>query len=444
MHNIQKKNLAILLEFGFHEIKKYIHSGFAQKLSEHFNIIWLAIDKGNREFDNYFRSTDYPVVYISRQAFPQTDSKTETHNLSIRRHWMVRKNLGAFHNYSIVRGKTFKSTIIGSGLLKKIFEYKTLKLTKSMYSSKCFKETFQQYEIDHVLATGYDSTFAKSSFITANELGIKTWYLVNSWKDLYINNFIPFDFLNGIFVWSDQMKCDYLFHMSYLDKEKIHVSGNPTFDVFINSKPHYSRDYYARKYNIEKSADWLLYTMMPPGLVSNEIDTIILLGKELLKTWSAQEKIILVRKNPNHSSDDFVTLELPENIIVAEHFCTFDKRQDMIIQTPEGEKEWIDLLHHCSLNLSVPSTVTLEFLALKKPVLNIGFGPDGNPDPRFRQHFEAGFYRHLFMTESNVKKILKIEEFLKELTAFSKAETTYKFPELSQQASEIIVKKLLE
>ena len=35
---MNKKRIAITLEFGFHEIKKYILSGFAKKLAQHFDI----------------------------------------------------------------------------------------------------------------------------------------------------------------------------------------------------------------------------------------------------------------------------------------------------------------------------------------------------------------------------------------------------------------------
>jgi len=443
MHNIKKKNLAILLEFGFHEIKKYIHSGFAQKLSEHFDIIWLAIDKGNKEFDNYFKSTGFPVVYFSSQDFQQSESKTEANNHSVRRHWMIRKHLGAFHNYSKVRKKTLKSTIIGSDLIKKIFESRTLRLSKARYGNKFFEQTFKQYRIDHLLATGYASVFAKSSFITASELEIKTWYLVNSWKDLYINNFIPFDFLTGMFVWSEQMKHDYLFHMPYLNKEKICVSGNPTFDILKKSGPAHSRSYYSSKYNIPEQADWLLYTMMPPGLINDEIETITLVANDILKYYNPQEKIIVIRRNPNHSTDEFNNMGVPSNTVFADHYCTFDKKNDMIVQSQEGEQEWIDLLHHCALNLSVPSTVTLEFLTLNKPVINIGFGPDGMPEERVIQHFEAGFYKPLFKNES-VKKVERLGDLITALNDCQKIMPKAENNAGQQEAADIIIQRLIE
>jgi len=435
--------LGILLEFGFHEIKKYIHSGFAAKLSEKFDIVWLAVDKGSPQFDSYFRDTGYPLIYFNAKDFRQSDSKIEARNQAIRRNWMISKNLGAFHNYSKVKSKSYRSCIIGSDLLKKIYERKAIRQTRELYLSNQLEEVLKEYRVEHLLATGYASAFAKSSFVTANKLSLKTWYLVNSWKDLYINNFLPFDFLNGIFVWSEQMKRDYLYHMPYLDKNKIHVSGNPTFDVLKGSEPAHSRSHYAKKYGIPERADWILYTMMPPGLINDEIETVKFVANDLLKHYTPQEKVIIVRKNPNHSTDEFANMTLPLNTVIAEHYCTFDRDNDMIIQSPEGEQEWIDLLHHCAINLSVPSTVTLEFLTLNKPVINIGFGPDGNPDARLKQHFEAGFYKSMFQNES-VGKVLDLSSLRPIVQKMLNiANHPVNSHNLCQEASELIINSII-
>lgn len=401
-----KPVLAILLEFGFHEIKKYIHSGFAKKMSGKFDIVWLAVKKNNKEFDDYFRSTGFPLIYIDNTKFAGS-TKIEGFNQSVRRSYSVNQNKGLFHNYSTVRKKSFKTILIGNILFRYFFEIFSLDIINKHYFSEYLKEIFKSNNVNMVLTTSYASSFTKSAMITAHQLNLKTWHLVNSWKDLYINNFLPYNFLDGVFVWYDRMKEDYIREMSYLNPDNIFITGNPTFDILSVSKPHFSREYYAEKYQLPINSHWILYTMMPPGIVNDEIETIQLAAKEVLKTHLPEEYCILVRRNPNHDKNDFLDVDLPSNMKLAEHYCTFDKKTDMIVQSTEGEQEWIDLLHYCDVNFSVPSTVTLEFLTLGKPVLNIGFGSDGKEDPRVRQHFEAGFYRPLFK-ENKVSKVMDI------------------------------------
>lgn len=404
-----KKNLAILLEFGFHEIKKYIHSGFAIELGKEFNIVWLALDKGSEEFDTYFRSTGFPLVYITDTEIQQSVNKIERYNTAVRKNWLVQQNLGAFHNHSKVKTKNWKTSLLGNSTLKKFLEKQTLKQVKQHYFSSKIAAIYDENRIDLLLTTGYASTFAKTTVITALQKGIGVHYLVNSWKDLFINNFIPFKGLKSIFVWSENMKQDYLKQMPYLKSEAFVISGNPTFDVLLDYTPSKERSYYAEKYQLPISAKWLLYTMMPVGLATDEIETIRYSAEQLLNDFSPKEVMILVRKNPTHQKSDFEDMNLPSNLRIAEHFCSFDKVNDMIVQSPSGEKEWLDLLHHCDINLSVPSTVSLEFMTLNKPILNITYNALGNQDKRILQFFEAGFYRPLFETE-NVHKIFHPKE----------------------------------
>lgn len=316
----------------------------------------------------------------------------------------------------------------------------TMREVQSRYVHSKIRNDFKAYHIAKVLSTGVESAFAKAFFTTAHELGLPCFYLVNSWKDLYVNDFIPFSFLKKIMVWNEDMKNTYHQHMPYLDSSVITITGNPTFDVLIDYKPVHDRLFYATKYNLSPQSHWLLYTMMPPGLVHDEIATIRGVGEVLGKKYQKEELEIIVRKNPNHSHDEFLKEALPANTHIAEHFCTYDAKTDMIVQSGEGETEWLDLLHHCYANLSVPSTVTMEFLTLSKPVLNIEFNETGRPDERLTQHFNAGFYRDLFKRD-DVFRISTPDELFSSLNLiFYRKEPV---PALKSPASHRIVATLL-
>lgn len=409
-----KKTIAIFLEFGFHEIKKYIHSGFAEALMANFNVVWIALDKGSKEFDDYFRSTCCPLIYCNESQFNKPLSSVENYNQSVRRNWAANREIGAFHNHSRVRSKSLKSKLVGNSILKYGFEKLTLNYVKNNYAKKQIEIILKEKGVTDILVTGYTSDFVKSAVITAQKNGIKTHYLVNSWKDLYINNFVPFKGLDTIFVWDEKMKENYQKFMPYLKMSNFVISGNPTFDILINLKPNFNRAYYAQKYNIPIQAKWLLYSMMPVGLAPDEIETINSTAKEVLNYFSKDEFVILVKKNPTHQVSDFCNSTFPENISILEHFVSYDKEKDMIVQSKEGETEWLDLLYHSALNLSVPSTVTLEFLSLNKPVLNIAYNSKGEEDVRIKQFFEAGFYKPLFEAKM-VQTINSTEELINKL-----------------------------
>ena len=391
-----KRRIGILLEFGFHEIKKYIHSGFADKLVKEFDIIWLAIDKGNEEFHNYFSAVGKALIYIDPSHLSSIKSKAEQLNQSVRSAWLKKSKLGAFHNYKRITNLSFKQKLIANNIFKSFFENQAIRSIENHYPNQYLKTLFEENGITDLLFTGYASSFSKSAVITATKNKIKTWYVVNSWKDLFTNSFLPFRSITGMFVWSEKMKKDYLHHNPYLDASKIFVTGNPTFDVLMDYHPKQDFTFYEQKYQIPINSKLFYYTMMPPGLVNDEIETIELIGNYLLKFHPKEKLSILLRRNPNHNKAEFIDRDLPENIILTEHFCTYDQEKDMIVQSKEGEYEWLDLLHYCHANMGVPSTVTLEFLTLNKPVFNIEFGPNELPDSRIQQHFKSGFYLPLF------------------------------------------------
>ena len=437
----KKPKIAILLEFGFHEIKKYIHSGFAIELSKEFDIVWFAKEKGSKEFHDYFTSTGFPLVYFEEKDFNKEPTSIENYNQIIRRNWAANNNTGGFHNYRKVRTKSFKTAFYGNSLIKFIFEKLTIQNVRKKYISKVMHEKIKERNIDILFLTGYNSCFSKSFAATGIKMNKEVHYLTNSWKDLFINNFIPFTSFSTIFVWSEQMIKDFKYHMPYLNKSNFVISGNPTFDILIGAKPSQNRKFYAEKYGLPINSKWLLYTMMPVGLVIDEIDTIQFVSQELKKKHSAEEYTIIVRKNPTHKEADFKSMDLLNNLVIADHYCTYDKEKDMIIQSIEGENEWLDLLQFSTLNLSVPSTVTLEFLAISKPVINIEFNSQNKLEKHVNQFFEAGFYKPLF-DERKVKRCKNISSLLNEI---ENAPTTIeKVAKKNKRTSSIITEILIE
>jgi len=437
-----KKKIGIVLEFGFHDLKKYVYSDFGKEIRKHFDIVWLAVQKNSGEFHRLFSETGFPIEYFASNDFLTTNI-TESRNLSVRRYWMKRKKLGNFHNYKIIDSLNLKENLLGVGFLKAYYEIKALRIVRERYYSNIVAASIKKHSIDVLFGTGYTSSFTKSVFVTGNRLNIPCFLLVNNWKDLYVNNFVPYNFLSSIFVWDGKMKSDYLVHMPYLNADKIIISGNPVFDSLKKSKPKFDRLYYSKKYNINPQAAWLYYTMMSPLAGVNEIGVVKLIGDELLKSYNKNEYVILLRKNPQHLQEDFTDLPLPENVVLTHHYSYFDREKDMHTQSPEGEQEWIDLLHHCASNLSVPSTVTLEFLTLNKPVINIGFGPDGKPDPRVNQHFEAGFYKPI-LSHQLVKKVENISNLTKCIISLNEIRNnTEEKPANEKLGSDVILSHLL-
>jgi hypothetical protein len=407
-----KRTLGVIIDEGFHSFKKYVLSDFVHKLSRDFNIIFISHKIHSDVINKFLVKTGFSILYIDHFDYVQSQKKIEIYNRSVRDSWMINNEFGSFHNYRKINKKNLKSLLIGNEYFKIILEKITLFYNKNVYYDFLLSKIFKDYSITDILSTNSLSTFSKVTMITANREKLKTWFLINSWKDLYVNNFLSFDFLDGLFVWDKKMKKDYISHMSYLNPKKIYVTGNPTFDIYLKDTSIKNKTYYSEKYNINHKAKWVLFSMMPPGLYNNEINIVKFIGFHLLKHFSEQELVIIVRKNPNHDENDFVNQDIPKNTRIADHYCTYDKDTGIIVQSIEGEEEWVDLVKISDMNISVPSTVTNEFLLFNKTVLNIAFDEHGEPNEKITQHFESGFYKPLFTSNHNVIKCNTINDLL--------------------------------
>ncbi|MDP1879917.1 MAG: hypothetical protein Q8K60_03130 [Parachlamydiaceae bacterium] len=388
--------------------------------------------------EQYFGSVGKKIVFIDPNWITAKPSKLEVYNRAVREAWMRQKGIPLFHNHKAVHKHKPYDLFLGNKALKVALCALTLHQIELNYDLEPIQRLFHEYGISKVLGVSSTSQFAKTVFVSAQKKGLKTYYLVNSWKDLYINSFVPIRNFDKIFMWSEQMNRDYLLHCPYLKAKNIVITGNPSFDVYVNYHPAHSKSYYAKKYNLDQYKPWLYYTMMPPGLWDNEIEHIKGLGEELHE--AGIEANILVRRNPNHLKTDFIEMVLPPNCTLTEHYVAYDQDKDLIMQTPEGEREWMDLVHHTDANMSIPSTVTLEFLVLNKPTFNLAFSTVGNFPESLNQHFDSGFYAPLFERE---EKVFEIKNTASLIAILNSIQLTHVTKSDQSQASDLILKEIL-
>jgi hypothetical protein len=404
-----KPQLGILLEFGFHEVKKFIHSGLISQLSNRFDVHFFVLEKDRKSIEENFSSFG-DLHFIKGSTLRLKLCFLEPYARSSSEAWLRNKGIPLFHNYKQAIKKSRWDWILGNSLFKYLIVSLAQLEVLRAYNNSEVAGLLGKSKITHVLGVSCDSALSKSFFVTAQKLGLKSFYLVNSWKDLYVSPWMPITKFSFVFVWSERMRDDYLLICPYLKPEQVIVTGNPSFYCYFNFKPKRTKEFYASKYRLNVRKKWFYYTMMPPGLWPDEIFHVLKLC-DFLANKPIQ---VLVRKNPNHNKDDFNDLEFPINCVLTEHFTSYDKEKDFIFQTAEGESEWMDLIYYSHLNISIPSTVTLEFLALGKPIINPRFSLSGIFSDSLRQHFESGFYKPLFDLDI-VKSVNNIEEFAHEI-----------------------------
>lgn len=263
-------------------------------------------------------------------------------------------------------------------------------------------------KVNEIWLSGYSSPANLSVAVTATGINCRTVCYINSWKDYFINNYVPPVF-DEIRVWSTAMKEQYALTNRGFKDEQILVAGNPRLSALHNHLPVQSFEYYREKYKFS-GENIILYTAINPKVYDNEPKVLKLILEKMRCILGDQAPCFLIKTNPMDSSPErWDELKYFENVAVIRSEWEWNLQEDFNLPSLASELEWFDLLHLCSCTMNVASTVTVESLVCGKAVINIEFDHTGNIKDLFQRYSNAPFYRFL-LTRKDVTLATDVNE----------------------------------
>jgi len=263
-------------------------------------------------------------------------------------------------------------------------------------------------KVNEIWLSGYSSPANLSVAVTATGINCRTVCYINSWKDYFINNYVPPVF-DEIRVWSTAMKEQYALTNRGFKDEQILVAGNPRLSALHNHLPVQSFEYYRKKYKFS-GENIILYTAINPKVYDNEPKVLKLILEKMRCILGDQAPCFLIKTNPMDSSPErWDELKYFENVAVIRSEWGWNLQEDFNLPSLASELEWFDLLHLCSCTMNVASTVTVESLVCGKAVINIEFDHTGNIKDLFQRYSNAPFYRFL-LTRKDVTLATDVNE----------------------------------
>jgi hypothetical protein len=432
----RKPVIGIRVETGFHQVKKFVYSGLAEQLCQSYQILWIAPNNVSAELKLTFEPFG-EFLLIDEKTLRQR-SKVESYHRRIRESWLLQSGMSLFRLYGQSRKKKLTDTLLGLNGLRIVADNLILQVVSSYYVHDDLISKLKEKNVSTLITTSYNSIVSKVFFVCGEKTGIPVVLMINSWKDVFVNSFVPFKGFKDIWVWDNQMKQNILDRNPHLSNIQFYTTGNPSFDQLKIHEPKFSKEHYAQKYKANINRPWVYVTLAPPGVFDDEIRVFIKIAESFLAHQIEVE--FFVRRNPNHNETDFQDLKMPQNLRLTEHLIYYDEAKDEIIQPLEDESEWLDLLHYTSFNISLPSTVTLEFLALNKRVINYEFNFDDKLNLGVRSFFESGFYAPLFENSKLVHRAMSMNSLL-ELSREIIQEDTSPTPD-QKLSVDVIIKRL--
>jgi len=221
----------------------------------------------------------------------------------------------------------------------------------------------------------------------ACRMGIPTAVFVFSWDNLTSRSriFVPYDYY---LMWNEQMRAQLLGQYRNIKPEQVFATGTPQFDFHFKSEYCMSREELCAIMGLDPLRPFVLYTT---GLDTDFLDEhkfIEAVIQYLKEPGLKSRPQLVVRTYIKGTSPEIQAMagrNIPDVVFPP---ILWDKQWTMPLH--EDLSIYSSLLHHCALGINAASTVTLELMALDKPVINIGMEPPGSILP---QH--ALFSRHV-------------------------------------------------
>lgn len=212
----------------------------------------------------------------------------------------------------------------------------------------------------------------------AKALNIPSVYALASWDNLTTKgtlHILP----DLVFVWN-QMLLEEAVTLHGVPRERIVVTGSPTFDYWFETKPSISRDEFCRNAGFGAEKQYVVYLCSSRGMIEDETRFILELASQMKDEPGTCDVMLLVRPHPYNM--------LALDVLNRDNICVFPSQGDLP-DVSEAKQIYFDTLHYAMAAAGVNTSAMLEAAIADKPCVTI-------IDERYRRsQTDMGHFRHL-------------------------------------------------
>ncbi|HMQ48401.1 MAG TPA: hypothetical protein PKA00_13385 [Saprospiraceae bacterium] len=387
------RNFGLYVYLGI-EVRNFLFSGLAQELNKRGRL-WMITHQNSPLLDKYLCEFNLEKIHTPLETYFQLKRHPIEAYFLASRHARLRvRGVELFNLWKESQKIRAKDRWLGSWPLYKTLQTLHRRITRKHYFRPALAQKMKAAGLTDIVLQSYFTQQNMSVAITAKALGIRVWVVNWSWKDFYINEYIPFQ-ANGFFTWSKTLASLYRQFNRHTPEKRIHAIGNLSYDQMFDYTPAKPISHYAEKYGFAADADLFLYTMVHPNVYPKEEKVVQLLGKLMPQEAALAKAVLLVKPNPMDQEEDrFHEIAARGKIAVLESGWEYDHQANFNMITDQGQEEWLDLLHYCKATISVPSTVTVESLVFKKPAINPLYDAHNRLFAEFERLYLSSFYKN--------------------------------------------------
>lgn len=257
-----------------------------------------------------------------------------------------------------------------------------------------YRRLLEQHAPDIVFVTHQRPPQMVPLVLAAQQLSIPTAAFIFSWDNLTSKGRTPVVF-DHYLVWSELMRREMARFYPRIPSTSVHVVGTPQFEPYAYEEFGWKEETFVGELGLSGTHRRLCFSGGDESTSPNDPAYLSILAEANRAGEFGETLEIVVRPSPAENGSRYrsVLKRYPElhwspprwEQTRAAHPEPWSQR------TPSAAD--IDLLKslivHCSLNVNVASTMTLDFASLDRPVLNLAFDP---PADARRWHDDRPYY----------------------------------------------------
>jgi len=238
-----------------------------------------------------------------------------------------------------------------------------------------YRRLFRDSRPDVLFCSHQRPPIVLPAVLAAREAGIPTATFIFSWDNLTSKGRIaaPFD---HYFVWSDLMQTELLRYYPGVSPDRVHVVGTPQFDPYTDPSLIWSRQDFCRRIGADPSRPIICYSGGDTGNCPEDQAHVRILLSQIRDGVIAGRPQVLLRPSPvdDGSRYESVRRDFPELIYAPPAWIHTDPGNwAQVFPEPSDIQFLANVTHHADLNVNFGSTMTLDFSAHDKPVINPTF-----------------------------------------------------------------------
>jgi hypothetical protein len=391
-----QKHVGLLISSG-PEVRAFIHSGLAGRLAEAYEVTVLTRFPSSAAFQDLH---GIRVATIPEAEMQPTVQRVRGWARGAHAHWLRQNGMERWRHYLPESNghdpnrQRVLARIAGHAGVVRLFSAIERCYGRACGNDPHWTAAYRDMCFDGIVTGGFSSSTLLPALQTARNTGIKTFVLTNSWKDVYVTSHVPVT-PTRLGVWNERT-ADFVSAVNpHLKKDEIVVVGSLHLEKFLRPERVMSREAFCQLQGLDPRRPYICYTAASPRAVRNEECVLDALAAAIEAGILPTQIQLLLRLNPMEDGSRFAGLTQHRRcVVVQKPRWEWNEQADWCCPFPEDGEMWLATAFHAEMNISVASTVTLEFAALGRPVVNVCFDLPGDLSQSLsaRRFWDAEFY----------------------------------------------------